>query len=64
MMHRPSPRTLIPTALRREQPDANGIRAGLVARVRELIEQGAYDEPSCWAEAEDRLFDAVEQAEL
>ena len=41
---------------RAEPPDADGIRRGLVARVRQLIADGAYDNPDCWAETENRLF--------
>lgn len=41
---------------RAERPDPDGIRRGLVARVRQLIADGAYDHPECWAEAEDQLF--------
>ncbi len=43
--------------LKAEPPGPDGVRAKLVARVRELIAEGAYDTPDRWAAAQDRLFD-------
>ena len=42
-----------------ELPGPDGIRHGLVARVRELIAAGEYDTPERWAAAEERLLSAV-----
>ena len=48
---------VIPAALYAERPGPDGVRHGLVARVRQLIAAGEYDTPERWAAAEDRLFD-------
>lgn len=52
-------RPLAPTA---EQPGPDGIRHGLVARIRREIEAGTYDTEERWLAAEERLLLAVEQA--
>ena len=39
-----------------EPAGPDGIRWGLVARVRAEIEAGTYDAPERWAAAEERLF--------
>lgn len=44
-------------ALHAEVPGPDGIRHGLVARVRQLIADGEYDTPERWAAAEERLLD-------
>jgi hypothetical protein len=43
-----------------EQPGPDGIRWGLVARVRAEIAAGVYDTDAKWAAAEDRLLRRVE----
>jgi hypothetical protein len=48
---------LIPADLYAETPGPDGIRHGLVSRVRQLIAAGEYDTPERWAAAEERLFD-------
>ena len=42
-----------------ELPGPDGIRHGLVARVRHLIAAGEYDTPERWAAAEERLLAAA-----
>jgi hypothetical protein len=72
-MHDPSPRQwrfrrAVPPGLSNrlagtldpEQPGPDGIRWGLVARVRAEIAAGVYDTDEKWAAAEDRLFRRVE----
>ena len=51
-----------PTDLRLEEPDAHGIRRGLVAHVRKLVAAGHYDTPERWALAEELLFRRLEEA--
>ena len=43
-----------------EPPGPDGIRWGLVERVRAAIAAGAYDTEEKWAAAEDRLLRRVE----
>ncbi len=50
---------LLPAELRAEPPGPDGIRHGLVAHVKQLIADGAYDTPERWAVAEERLFDRL-----
>ena len=57
-----SPETPGPTDFRREIPDAQGIRRGLVAHVRQLIAAGHYDSPDLWAVAEETLVRKLEDA--
>ena len=45
--------------LHAELPGPDGIRHGLVARVRQLIAAGEYDTPDRWAAAEERLLAAA-----
>ena len=45
-----------------EQPGPDGIRHGLVARIRREIEAGTYDTEERWLAAESRLFACVESA--
>ena len=45
-----------------EQPGPDGIRHGLVARIRREIESGAYDTEERWLAAEDLLLSRVEQS--
>lgn len=52
----PPPGPAVPPELRAEAPGADGIRHGLVAHVRQLIAEGAYDTPERWAAAEEQLF--------
>ena len=47
---------------RTEQPGPDGIRHGLVARIRREIEAGTYDTEERWLAAEERLFRCVEQS--
>lgn len=42
--------------LKAEPPGADGIRTGLVARVRQLIADGTYDTPDRWSATEERLL--------
>lgn len=42
--------------LKTEAPGPDGIRHGLVARVRELIAAGDYDTPERWDAAEETLL--------
>jgi hypothetical protein len=49
----------VPAALKAEAPGADGVRHGLVAHVRQLIADGAYDTPERWEAAQDRLFESV-----
>jgi hypothetical protein len=51
-------RPLAPTA---EQPGPDGIRHGLVARIRAEIAAGTYDTDERWLAAEARLLDRIEQ---
>ena len=44
---------------RDEQPGPDGIRHGLVAHVRQLIADGAYDTPERWEAAQERLFESA-----
>jgi len=46
----------VPLALRQEAPGADGIRHALVAHIKQLIADGAYDTPERWEIAEERLF--------
>jgi hypothetical protein len=46
----------VPPELHAEAPGPDGIRHGLVAHVRQLIAEGAYDTPERWAAAEEQLF--------
>ena len=50
-----------PLTAGREEPGPDGIRHGLVARIRREIEAGTYDTEERWLAAEARLFQAVEQ---
>lgn len=43
-----------------EQPGPDGIRHGLVARIRAEIAAGTYDTEERWRAAEERLFDRIE----
>ncbi len=53
-------RSLDPLAgLKAEQPDADGIRRGLVARVQQLIAEGEYDTTDRWSAAEERLLNRI-----
>jgi hypothetical protein len=52
---------LVPPA-ETEQPGPDGIRWGLVARVRAEIAAGVYDTAEKWVAAEDRLLRRVEEA--
>jgi hypothetical protein len=45
--------------LKAEAPDADGVRRGLVAKVKQLIADGEYDSPDRWAAAEARLLNRV-----
>lgn len=45
--------------LKREAPGPDGIRRGLVARLKQLIADGAYDTPDRWAAAEARLLERL-----
>ena len=47
--------------LRAERPGQDGIRHGLVARVKELIAEGAYDTPERWEAAEEQLLRRIER---
>lgn len=44
-----------------EEPGPDGIRRGLVDRIRREIEAGTYDTEERWLAAEERLLQAVEQ---
>jgi hypothetical protein len=44
-----------------EQPGPDGIRHGLVARVRQEIEAGTYDTEAKWLAAEERLLRRIEE---
>ncbi len=44
----------------REEPGPDGIRHGLVARIRREIEAGTYDTEERWLAAEERLLQTVE----
>src|SRR5436190_7704483 len=44
-----------------EQPGPDGIRHGLVARVRAEIAAGTYDTEERWRAAQERLLDRIEQ---
>ncbi len=57
-----SPEASGPTDFRREEPDAQGVRRGLVAHIRTLIAAGHYDTPERWALAEEMLFRRLEDA--
>ena len=57
-----SPETPGPTDFRREIPDAQGIRRGLVVHVRQLIAAGHYDTPERWALAEELLIRRMDEA--
>lgn len=50
-----------PLAADAEQPGPDGIRHGLVARVRAEIAAGTYDTEDRWRAAEERLLDRIEQ---
>ena len=50
-----------PLAASGEQPGPDGIRHGLVARIRREIEEGTYDTEERWLAAEARLLDRIEQ---
>lgn len=43
-----------------EQPGPDGIRHGLVARVRAEIAAGTYDTEERWLAAQERLLDRIE----
>jgi hypothetical protein len=47
--------------LKAEKPGPDGIRTGLVARIRQLIAEGAYDTPERWKRAEERLLDRINE---
>jgi hypothetical protein len=47
---------VVPAELKAEAPGPDGIRHGLVAHVRRLIAEGAYDTPERWEVAEERLL--------
>ncbi|MDW8244109.1 MAG: hypothetical protein RMJ88_12930 [Thermogemmata sp.] len=49
------------SACHAEAPGPDGIRHGLVARVRAAIAAGYYDDPAIWLAAETALLDAVTQ---
>jgi hypothetical protein len=49
----------VPAALKAEAPGSDGIRHGLVAHVRQLIADGAYDTPERWEAAQERLFESI-----
>ena len=49
----------MPTALKAEAPGPDGLRHGLVAHVRQLIADGAYDTPERWEAAQERLLESV-----
>lgn len=59
----PSRRTGTPppplARLHPEQPAADGIRHGLVARLRAAIAAGYYDHPALWLAAENALLDSI-----
>lgn len=42
-----------------EEPGPDGIRWGLVNRIRAEIAAGTYDEDTKWSEAEERLLERV-----
>jgi hypothetical protein len=44
-----------------EEPGPDGIRHGLVARIRAEIAAGTYDTEERWRAAEERLLDRMEQ---
>jgi len=44
-----------------EEPGPDGIRHGLVARIRAEIAAGTYDTEERWLAAEERLLDRIEQ---
>jgi len=50
-----------PLAATGEQPGPDGIRHGLVARIRAEIAAGTYDTEERWRAAEERLLDRIEQ---
>jgi len=64
-VHRPvvdrfvRPRPAADPADRAEVPAADGIRHGLVARVRREIEAGTYDTEERWLAAEEKLLRRV-----
>lgn len=45
-----------------ETPGPDGIRHGLVARIKAEIEAGTYDTEERWQQAEERLFARLEAA--
>lgn len=45
--------------LKAEAPDADGIRRGLVAKVKQLIADGEYDLSDRWQAAEERLLNRI-----
>lgn len=47
--------------LKAEPPGPDGIRTNLVAYIRRLIDDGLYDTPERWHEAEDRLCRKVSE---
>src|SRR5438067_2293209 len=53
------PRPAVEPAGRDEVPGPDGIRHGLVARVRREIEAGTYDTEERWLAAEERLLRRV-----
>ncbi len=50
---------LAPPELRAQEPDADGVRQGLVAYYRDLIARGELDTPDRLARAEARLFRTI-----
>lgn len=47
--------------LKAEAPDADGIRRGLVAKVKQLIADGDYDLSDRWSVAEERLLNRASE---
>ena len=57
-----APAVPTPADFRNEVPDAQGIRRGMVAHIRELIAAGHYDTPERWALAEELMFRRMEES--
>jgi hypothetical protein len=49
----------VPAELKAETAGPDGVRHGLVAHVRQLIADGAYDTPERWEAAQERLFQSL-----